>query len=430
MTAFALVCPPYYSHLRLFEAVAAELSGRGHDVHFIVNGGAGEMIGPLGRGIFVHEVDGQPREELGGMLARAAGGGTPFSVLRTVRDSARLTDDLCRGMPRLCRELRIGAIIGDQMEPAAGLVAAHLGLPLVSLASALPVHDDARVPLPFLGWSYDPSDEGLKRNRGGVVVAGLLLSRQRKTIARWAQLFELKERASLSDCLSQICQISQLVESFDFPRSASAIRHGVGPIRGQADEEQPLAIRRSADRPLVFASFGTLQGHRLGLFRRIAKACRLVGADCVIAHCGGLSESEAGTIDAAFVTDFVAQRAMLAEADVCVTHAGMNTALDALEAGKPMLAIPMAFDQPGIAARIVHHGVGERLTRGHLSVRNIARCLERLLTQASFRDNARRIGRDIAISGGVTLAADIIEAALSNARGARAVEGQDHHGRH
>lgn len=429
MTRFAVVCPPYYSHLRLFETLAAELVGRGHTIHFIVNGGAAGMIAEA-PGIVVHEVGRRSRDDLDRLTTRAAAGGGPLSVLRTVRDSARLTDELCRGAPALCRDLRIDAIIGDQMEPGAGLVASHLRLPLVSVASALPVHDDPSVPLPFLGWPYDASEAGLKRNRGGVMVADLLLARQNRTITRWAETFQLSERRSLADCLSPTCQIGQMVDSFDFPRQPSPVRHGVGPIRPMRGGAPTLPIRRDPVRPLVFASFGTLQGHRLRLFRRIAEACRLVGADCVVAHCGRLGPSEAATIDAALVTDFVPQQAMLREADVCVTHAGMNTVLDALEAGKPMLAMPMAFDQPGVAARIVHHGVGERLTRGHLSVRSIASRLERLLIQASFTDNARRIGNNVARAGGSALAADLIEAALKASMGEERPEGHGMHGRH
>ncbi|NDW03534.1 glycosyltransferase [Jiella pacifica] len=427
MTEFAVVCPPYYSHMRLFEALAEELRCRGHGVHFIVNAGAAEMISAAGEGIFVHEVGRRSRHDLDRLIARAAGGGTPLAVLRTVRDAARLTEDLCREAPALCRELDVTAMVGDQMEPAAGLIARHLGLPLVSVASALPVHDDPTVPLPFLGWPYDPSETGLKRNRGGVTVAGLLLARQKKTIVRWANVFDLPGIATLGDCLSTTCQISQLADGFDFPRQPSPIRHAVGPIRRRGLDEAGLPIRRDPARPLVFVSFGTLQGHRLRLFRKIAKACQRVGADCVVAHCGGLTEAEAATIGARLVTDFVPQRAMLAEADVCVTHAGMNTVLDALEAGTPMLAIPMAFDQPGIAARIVHHGVGLRLTRGHLSTRSIAACLERLLRMSSFTDNVLRIGRDIQRSGGVKLAGDIIERAVAAPGAFERPAGRDSH---
>jgi zeaxanthin glucosyltransferase len=406
MSRIALICPPFHSHLRVFEALGGELLRRGHSVTFVLNAGAPPSAGPAG--LMRRETGGGSERDLEALLARAARPNGPLGILRTVADAAELTDELCREGPGILTEIGADAVVGDAMEPASGLLADHLGLPHVSLAAALPVHHDPTVPLPFLSWSYDPSEKGLRRNRGGERVARQLLTRQRRTIARWAQQFALPPRDSLWDCLSRTAQISQLVPSFDFPREPASHRHMVGPLRAAPRVE---VANDGADgaRPLVFASLGTLQGHRVEIFRAVAKACRELGARCVVAHCGRLDAARAARIDADLVTDFVPQEKILRSASVCVTHAGMNTVLDSLAAGVPMLAIPIAFDQPGIAARIVHHGVGERISRMLVSPKRVKASLARLLPEASVRDKARAIGRDIATSGGVVLAADIVE---------------------
>ncbi|MEF2551488.1 glycosyltransferase [Aurantimonas sp. A2-1-M11] len=421
MAHFALICPPYYSHLQVFAVLGAELVRRGHRVTFVVNAGAGTLLAAkTSAGIAIREAGEGGPDRLAAIIARAARPNGPLGILRTVSDAAGLTDELCRIAPDILREIGATAIVGDQMEPAAGLVADHLGLPFVSVAAALPVHADPTVPLPFLGWPYDPSDKGLKRNRGGECVANLLMTSQRRNIAGWAARFGLAQRATLADCLSPRAQISQLVPGFDFPRAADPHRHAVGPIRPPDDGPPSLPAglddRLDPDRPLVFASLGTLQGHRAGIFRAVAGACRDLGAQCVVAHCGRLDGRQAARIDADIVTDFLPQRAMLSRAAICVTHAGMNTVLDCLEAGVPMLAVPIAFDQPGIAARIVHHGVGERLPRVLLSRARIRNSLERLLTTPSFREAAQRIGRDIRESSGTMRATDIIEDVICGTR--------------
>lgn len=418
MAHFALICPPYYSHLQVFAVLGAELVRRGHQASFVVNGGAGELLAAKApAGIAIHEAGAGGPERLERIIARAARPSGPLGVLRTVSDAAGLTDQLCRFAPDILREIGATAILGDQMEPAAGLIARHLDLPSVSVAAALPVHADPAVPLPFLPWPYDPSDKGLKRNRGGERVADLLMTAQRRMIAGWAEQFGLEPHAGHADCLSSLAQISQLVPDFDFPRPAAPHRHAVGPIRppseGAPDLPAELQARLDPERPLVFASLGTLQGHRAGIFRAVAGACRDLGAQCVVAHCGRLDGRSAARIDADIVTDFVPQRAMLSRAAVCVTHAGMNTVLDSLEAGVPMLALPIAFDQPGIGARIVHHGVGERLPRVLLSRAKLRNSLERLLAEPRFRNAAQRIGQDIRMSGGTRRAADIIEDAVA-----------------
>lgn len=399
MTRFALVCPPFWSHVRAFEALGEALVARGHEAVLVLNQGGAA----LSRSVSV------PAAEIAGAAGesrRHAEAGRR-GVLATVREGARRTDALCRLAPDLLRDLGAEAILADQMEPAGGLLARHLALPYLSIASALPADPDPTIPPPYLGWPFDPSPQGLKRNRGGVLVAGLVLRSQRRVIRRWASRFALPDLATIEDCLSPLGTISQTVASFDFPRENPRL-FAVGPFRGGSIEEI-APLRRDAARPLVFASFGTLQGHRLGLFRRIAAACRRLGARLAIAHCGLLSPAEAALLDAELVTDFLPQRAMLREADLCITHAGLNTTMDALEMGVPCLAIPFGFDQPGVAARLGYRGAGLALKPRGLTVSRLETALARLLADPAFALAARRIGADIRAGGGCARAASIAE---------------------
>jgi hypothetical protein len=52
------------------------------------------------------------------------------------------------------------------------------------------------------------------------------------------------------------------------------------------------------------------------------------------------------------------QLPLLGRASLTVTHAGLNTVLESLAQGVPQVAIPVSYDQPGVAARIAHHGTG------------------------------------------------------------------------
>ncbi|MEO3956543.1 nucleotide disphospho-sugar-binding domain-containing protein, partial [Chromobacterium piscinae] len=120
-------------------------------------------------------------------------------------------------------------------------------------------------------------------------------------------------------------------------------------------------------------------------------------------HCGGLSDFQARKLlraGAAQVTDFVDQRAALAQADVAITHGGLNTVLDAVAQSTPLLAIPLAFDQPGIAARLAHHGLGIRASRFYTS-HQIARRLRRLLDDRAIKQRMSRLQPQLAACGGV-----------------------------
>ncbi|WP_062229477.1 nucleotide disphospho-sugar-binding domain-containing protein [Aureimonas frigidaquae] len=407
---FALICPPYASHRAAFEALAAALMARGHSVAFLVHGG---MAGELRLdGAQLAALPGTP-DGLARIRANAALAGNPLFLWNVLKDGACQTRTLAQAGPELLRSVRADAIVADQMEPAGGLIARALSLPFVSLACSLPIETEAAVPPPFLNWSFDPSERGLRRNRGGNRVAHLLLTPQRRAIRDAAARLGLTGYDTLEDCLSPAGTVSQTVAAFDFPRQTGERIHGVGPIR--RDRHVALFRPRDAGRPpLVYASLGTMQGHRLDIFRNVATACRRLGLRLAVAHCGGLSERQAASLDAARVCDFVDQPAMLRQASICVTHGGMNTALDALEAGVPMLALPLAFDQPGVAARIRHHGVGlslspSRASPSRASASRIEAALARILAEPGFAANACGIGQALKAGGGAARAAELVE---------------------
>jgi len=106
------------------------------------------------------------------------------------------------------------------------------------------------------------------------------------------------------------------------------------------------------------------------------------------------------------------QLELLKQASVCITHAGLNTVLESLAQGVPQLAIPIAYDQPGVAARIAQKQTGvvtslDKLTADHLST-----LLNEVLINVTYRDNARKLQKAIAEANGLSVAADLIEEAL------------------
>jgi zeaxanthin glucosyltransferase len=416
MAHFALICPPYFSHLRVFEALGSELIRRGHRATFLLNAGAEASL--TGSPIPVRTVSADIEAKRA--VANAARPTGPFGILRTVADSARLTDRLCAGGPEQVATLGADAIIGDQVEAAAGLLAAHLRLPFASVACGLPINSGPGIPLPFLGWRYDPSPKGIEWIEGGERVAQLLLRGQRRTIENWSERFGIARRSSLEDCLSPLAQVAQISSAFDYPRPEPTPFRAVGRIRS-AVEEGELGFDVDPGRPFVFASLGTLQGGRLRLFKAIARACRGAGAQLLVAHCGLLSPRQAASIGADHVTDFAPQQAVLARADLCITHAGLNTVLDSLAAGVPLLALPIAFDQPGVAARIVHHHVGERIVPRRASSGRLKKQIERMLNEPAYRSNAARQAIALRQAGGLVAAVDYIERGLGLA-GPRAIK--------
>ena len=415
MTHFAAIAPPYLSHLRAFEAIAWQLVQRGHRVTFVQQADVAALLELSDAGFTVIGADSHPPGSLAAVVRRAAQPG-PFGIRRVIADMAASTELFCREAPRVLRSLQVDAVLADQMEPAGALVAEHLGLPFVSIACALPFNREPLLPLPVMPWRYRATDWGEQLNLHSSRVYDRLMRPHAEVIERYCQAFGLAPRSTLSDCLSPLLQISQTVADFDFPRRQLPPNfQAVGPLRRPLHGEAELNLPIDPARPFVFASLGTLQGHRYGLLRNIARACKPLGVQLLIAHCGGLNAAQAARLrdeGAHWVTDFAPQRAALARASAVITHAGLNTVPDALEADVPMLALPIAFDQPGVAARIEHAGVGLRLQPLLASPARISHALQRLLNEGEFRQRAAQLGAEVREAGGAVRAAELIEAAL------------------
>ena len=150
------------------------------------------------------------------------------------------------------------------------------------------------------------------------------------------------------------------------------------------------------------------------IYRAILGAVeKLTGVQVVLSIGKNLNHGHLGPIPAnALVVRMAPQIELLKHAVLCITHAGLNTALEALAQGVPMVAIPIGFDQPGVAARIAHHGVGEFMEVDDLTVEGLTKLIRKVLKDSSYRDRSQYFRRVIAETRGLDVAADVIERAF------------------
>lgn len=420
---FAFVAPPFVSHVKALESLAVGLMARGHHATWFHLPDVRRALRHAGVDFSAVGAASHAPGDVESMVTRAARPGGPFGLRRVILDVAAMTDMLCSELPAAFKACGIEAVVADQMEAAGGLVAKALALPFVSVACAVPVNREPRLPLPVMPWGYANDERGLRLNAGSARVYDWLMGPHRRVIERHAKNFGLApHHHRLEDCLSPHLQLSQLIQDIDFPRAASASDlHHVGPLRDAGRFEALSIPGLDASRPFAFASLGTLQGGRLGLFMRIVKACRAVGIQVLVAHCDRLHADQEILLrqaGAQAVVGFAPQATAIAAAAVVITHGGLNTVMDAVAHGKPQLVLPIAFDQPGMAARVVHAGCGLALPHRTASAAKIGERLRRLLGEPAFRDQARRLSSRVQAAGGVRQAADLIEAALQIRDGA------------
>ncbi|WP_318392928.1 glycosyltransferase [Enterobacter sp.] len=399
MSHFAVVAPPLFSHLQAMRALAHQLVSRGHRVTFIAEG-EGDDFYPLSPTL---------RDAQREVTHTSAG-----HLFRVIGALSRLTDVLCQQLPDIVQRLAVDALIVDQMEPAGGLVAQALGLPYISVACALPVNREPNYPLPVMPFNYRQDEKAQRLYHASERIYDRLMQPHGRVIAHHARHFGLSPRQRLDECLSPLLQIAQCIPALDFPRhQPPACFHYVGALR----DTPPVAVKSHprAVPPRAWASLGTLQGHRAGLFHKIAAACQDVGAKVMIAHCDGLTDAEVESLyrsGASAVRGFVDQPAAIRDADVVITHGGLNTVLDAIAAATPLLAIPITFDQPAVAARVAYSQIGRRVSR-FATRSHMAKQLDALLNDDRYRQRITAACEQLRRAGGAPHAASLIEQAIT-----------------
>jgi UDP:flavonoid glycosyltransferase YjiC (YdhE family) len=404
----AVLTSPLPGHLNPLQVLGAELVALGHRVTVVHIAGAARFLGDGAIGFAP-----LPQAVIGGgdldgyldTLARPSG---PAAFARMIRRTAALTEALLDGAPAVLERIGADAVLADAVEPAGPLIARKLGLSCIEAVTGLPLMRERGVPPPFLGWPYRPDAWGLFRNGGGYAVSDRLMRPIARVLAARRRAWGLGRDAD-----EPLLHVAQCPRGLDFPRAALPPRFLYGaPWRRAAADAAALP---DDGRPLVFCSLGTLQGSRAGLFGIMAAACAAIGARAVIGHGGGLTPDEEARLPGQpLVRAFWPQTAVLRHCAAAVLHGGFNTVLDALAAGVPMVLLPIAFEQPGTAARVARIGAGRVLSSRGLRVATLARALAEVMDEPGFRAAAARSAAEIGEAGGAGQAAAAISAALSD----------------
>jgi zeaxanthin glucosyltransferase len=416
MKHFAILAHSAIGHLNPMIALAKRLEARGNRVTFLqvldvrtVVESAGLKFIPIG--VSEYPLGEIPRlHEMQGMLGGLAA--FRFTLAKLQRQAALYL----REVPPILESERVDGLIADQLILAAGSIADALGLPFVTVSVTVTIHDcDDRVPPLNTGWSYSQSPLARMRNRAAYGAFHYLSAPVRNAVNDYRRSHGLKEAKRNQDFLSNLAQIHQLPEIVEFPRRGLPdCFHVLGPfIDSQARPPVEFPWSRLNGDPLIYASLGTLQNRQLGIFRMIAEACSGLKAQLVISLGGGAEPSDLGTVPGTpIVVRFAPQLDLLARARLVITHCGVNTFLESLVNGVPIVGIPIANDQPAEAARVKWAGVGEILPFRKATAARLRPLIEKVLTQDRYRQRALEIGRVMAGIPALDAAASVIEQAL------------------
>ncbi|MEU4361774.1 macrolide family glycosyltransferase [Promicromonospora sp. NPDC023987] len=177
--------------------------------------------------------------------------------------------------------------------------------------------------------------------------------------------------------------------------------------------------------PVLYASLGTVFDANPALLRAFVTALAPLGRTVVLAT-GHTDPAELGPLpDHVVARRSVPQLQVLSQAAIFVTHGGMNSVNEAMQAGVPTLVVPQGADQPLVARRVTELGAGLTVATEDATAERVGALACRLLDEPHFREAARVQRAAQQAAGGYRRAADELERYLGD-RADRANQVEEH----
>jgi zeaxanthin glucosyltransferase len=377
MTRVLCATLPERGHLHPFFGPAAALRDAGHEVVFFTPHDVGEVLAEAGFSEAVVPDGAGPPPHGSRGAAFAAVLRDPPTLAGWVR-SLLLdhTEARLPGVRAVLRDVRPDVVALDPMDDAVALACDLEGVPWVGWSSSLnPVIPD--------DWTSD-----LAVTTRSIAAARGALWRARGLVA---------PAFRISDALSPRGTATFATEALTGPAPAGV--RLVGPSRPPVEAGWAW---RPAGRT-AFVSFGSQAWHQPALFEAAFEAAAAVGLG-VVASAGELAGSLARPGVAAF--GWVPQRAVLRQVDVVLSHGGANSVLEALDAGAPLVVVPLCNDQPHNARLVAAAGVGVVVPPEAATAERLKVAFETALTRCA--GPARAMAASFAARDGNTGAARLV----------------------
>ena len=397
-------------HLNPLTTVGQELTRRGHQVTLMAGRPAEKMASrrgldfiPLGiQGDLDYGIEREVKR-MGEMMG--------LDAMWQGSNIVALTDRMvARDLPAILDDNRFDGLIVDQMSVTGFNVASKRNIPMVIATTSLMLTFDPWVPLAATTLRYRDDLYGLLRNKAiSQILKGIHACRlfvRRQTVDPLQLVF---------DHTSGLARIVQQPDFLNYPKKGQDPDHChyTGPWHeSQRDDGVDFPWEKLGDEPIIYASMGTLQNSLAPVFRSIIEALGQLPYQAVVSRGGSQVPLPESIPENVIVVDFAPQLKLLERTKLMITHAGMNTALECLTRGVPMLCLPVTNDQPGVAMRIEWLGAGRVIPVKKVTTNRIHASLIAMLEDPSYERQAAFAADQLRGQDGLKTAADIVELAF------------------
>jgi MGT family glycosyltransferase len=209
---------------------------------------------------------------------------------------------------------------------------------------------------------------------------------------------------------------SPYLNLYSYPREADYERvDALGPTWHQLDStvraadttwELPEALA-GRDGALIYLSLGSLGSADVALMQRLVDV--LGGTSHRVIVSKGPLADQITLHDNMTGAGFLPQPAILPQVDLVITHGGNNTVVESFHHGKPMIVLPLFWDQVDNAQRVDETGFGVRLSTYGFEDAELTGAVDRLLADAALKARLGAVSARMQAADGTTRAADLVE---------------------
>jgi MGT family glycosyltransferase len=315
-------------------------------------------------------------------------------------DGARYVDER---LVEIFDELEPDAIVQDNVCAFPAIPAS--GRPWVRIVSCNPLElKDPALPPPFSGLALEDSSnwDGFRAEYARQI-AQMQADFSTFCVQRGAPPLPELEMIHESPWLNLTLYPAEL----DYPRGRplAATWHRLETCVRSTDD--PWTPPAPDGRALVYLSLGSLGSADVALMERLVELLSETPQRYVVSK--GPQHAEYELAENMIGAEFLPQTSVLTHVDGVITHGGNNTVTECMWFGKPMIVLPIFWDQHDNAQRVQETGYGLRLPTYALKGDRLASAVERLLTDETLRARCSTAGARLRRWAGTVLAADLIE---------------------
>lgn len=398
MVKYALFNVPAYGHVNSKMAVVRELVARGEQVVYYLTEEFRTAIEATGSTF--HLLSDEMFQGVDPLTTSGGPGGSSHLVDVLPLRLQRLREQILPAVLESLRAEPVDCILYDPMCLWGLLAAKILRIPAISMRSTYAVNEKSR---PFGKNSWQESQ------------------------------IPHKALMAASQVLVQICQFYNLpkhtpftlfnhIEALNIVFQPRAFQPGgdtfderflfVGPsLSMQRDEQVAFSLAGLDQRPLLYISLGTVFNNWVDFFNMCFDAFGNTHWQVVLSTGKAIDLAELQAVPANFqVAAYVPQLFVLQHAGLFVTHGGMNSVMESLAYGVPMVVVPQMLEQEITAQRVQELGLGIALDRNTLTMEMLRAAVEDVESDPQARGRLQTMQEAIRTSGGYKRAADAVMA--------------------